>query len=94
MYSPAVCNDVFHYAGLIHTPTMMCAGYEAGGRDACQGDSGGPLVCQAVGSDQWQLQGLVSWGFGCGQPRFPGVYARVLPVMGWIRTEMAQLNRV
>lgn len=25
--SPAICNDFRHYAGLVFTPTMMCAGY-------------------------------------------------------------------
>lgn len=61
------------------TSRMLCAGYKHGGKDACQGDSGGPLVSNDT------LVGVVSWGFGCAQAGYPGVYSRVASVRNWIR---------
>ncbi|KAK4325822.1 hypothetical protein Pmani_003602 [Petrolisthes manimaculis] len=69
------CIDSY---GLHITPTMMCAGYPLGQYDACGGDSGGPLVCDGL------LQGIMSWGEGCGQSVYFGVYTRVAFFSDWI----------
>lgn len=61
------------------TYNMFCAGYSAGGQDSCQGDSGGPIVDSSK-----TLLGLVSWGAGCAQPNYPGVYARVAALLPFI----------
>lgn len=56
------------------TPRMICAG--EGGKDSCQGDSGGPLTIDR-GSGYSELVGIVSFGFECASPGYPGVYANV-----------------
>nr|XP_056719553.1 serine protease 55-like [Euleptes europaea] len=78
------------------TRNMICAGFEAGGKDACQGDSGGPLMCHPPGSGTppvWYEVGVVSWGRGCGQARSPGVYARVSNFRAWLEATSAQAGR-
>ncbi|KAL7875120.1 hypothetical protein SRHO_G00060900 [Serrasalmus rhombeus] len=73
--SDTVCRN--SYPGEI-TSNMFCAGFVEGGKDSCQGDSGGPVVCKG------QLQGIVSWGYGCAQKNRPGVYTKVCNFNSWI----------
>ncbi len=54
----------------------MCSGDLDGRVGACEGDNGGPLVCQDELGVSY-LWGVVSWGQGCGQQGFPGVYTQV-----------------
>ncbi|WJG08710.1 trypsin-like serine protease [Aliiglaciecola sp. LCG003] len=64
------------------TDNMICAAVDLGGRSACQGDSGGPLF---VESNSGPLQvGITSWGIGCAASGYPGVYARVGELLGFI----------
>ena len=62
--------------------SMICAGLDQGGKDACQGDSGGPLSCGA------ELSGLISWGYGCGEPQYPGVYTQTSYFVTWINSQI------
>ena len=70
--------------------TMLCAGPDGGGVDACQGDSGGPLVCDFNG--KWYLEGVTSFGDGCGEAGKFGVYAKVRVFMPWINARMNSSN--
>ena len=56
-----------------------------------QNDSGGPLVvARGNGDNTAVVFGVVSFGAGCAQPNFPGVYARVPKYVDWIRARMAE----
>ncbi|KAK5644852.1 hypothetical protein RI129_006152 [Pyrocoelia pectoralis] len=70
------CSIAYEAEGRPITDRMIC--FEDAGKDACQGDSGGPLV-----SDDVQV-GVVSWGWGCADYRYPGVYANVEKLRGFI----------
>ncbi|KAF5287001.1 hypothetical protein FQA39_LY16115 [Lamprigera yunnana] len=75
------CN--YYYSGKI-TERMIC--FAAPGKDSCQGDSGGPLVDK----NRNEQVGIVSWGYGCADARYPGVYSNVYILKSWIRRRIAK----
>ncbi|XP_039483065.1 trypsin eta [Drosophila santomea] len=77
----AKCQQAYYWRPV--SEGMLCAGLSEGGKDACQGDSGGPLVVAN------KLAGIVSWGEGCAQPNYPGVYANVAYFKDWIAKQRA-----
>ena len=78
--SDADCRKAYGVTDI--TDSMICAGLDAGGKDSCQGDSGGPFMCGK------QLSGVVSWGYGCAQPGFPGVYTQTSYFVSWLNQNM------
>ncbi|XP_040831049.1 serine protease 38 [Ochotona curzoniae] len=77
-----LCQLLYGHPSYI-TQDMLCAGDIWHLKTVCEGDSGGPLVCEV--NETWVQIGIVSWGRGCTQPVFPGVYARVSHFSRWIR---------
>jgi secreted trypsin-like serine protease len=67
------------------TDKMIAAGLPTGGIDTCQGDSGGPMVVPDANSVLgYRLAGATSFGQGCAQPDYRGLYARVSEFEDWI----------
>ncbi|XP_052394637.1 trypsin-1-like [Carassius gibelio] len=74
------------YGGVFKiTSNMICAGLlNQGGKDSCLIDSGGPMVSK--NGSLWIQSGVVSFGRGCADPKYPGVYSRVSEYQDWIKS--------
>jgi len=66
------CQDAYDLIGWTVADSEICASDD--GKDACQGDSGGPLVYLDSSSGELLLVGVVSYGYGCASPWFPGKF--------------------
>ncbi|CAF4049096.1 unnamed protein product [Rotaria sp. Silwood2] len=63
----------------IYDPQVQfCAGIIEGGK----GDSGGPIF-QWTGH-YWEQVGIVSYGYGCADPGYPGIYTRLSYYYDWV----------
>jgi secreted trypsin-like serine protease len=83
---PYLIEGVDPLFGGFEPQTQVGAGFPEGGVDTCQGDSGGPLLVPA--GTEMRLVGDTSYGAGCAEPGFPGVYGRVADttLREWIAT--------
>ncbi|KAH8253261.1 hypothetical protein KR032_004548 [Drosophila birchii] len=74
-----VCQQAYRNRDTL-TASTFCA--RSSGRDSCTGDSGGGVIYKS------QLCGIVSWGLGCANAQYPGVYTSVHRVRSFITSCM------
>ncbi len=83
--SNAECQNSYDEIDATIWDSNICAGVVEGGIDSCNGDSGGPLIVKRDANNERQMSvGIVSWGEGCAQPNYYGIYTRVSSFYGWI----------
>uniref|UniRef100_A0A0K8TDJ8 CLIP domain-containing serine protease n=1 Tax=Lygus hesperus TaxID=30085 RepID=A0A0K8TDJ8_LYGHE len=78
------CIDIYRKMRVNVTQDQLCAGGKD--KDSCTGDSGGPLMFPQSG--KFYLIGIVSFGIGCAEPGYPGVYTRVTNYVDWINDKI------
>lgn len=77
------------YRNYIITNNMFCAGWKSGFADTCAGDSGGGLMCplrKTHRSTPYAIQGITSFGDGCGRKNKYGIYTKVYNYLKWIES--------
>ncbi|XP_044740803.1 venom protease-like [Chrysoperla carnea] len=91
----AQCKNKFaNFKSAVIDDRVICAGFTKGSKDSCRGDSGGPLMWPYAppGSEQKQIKffqiGVISYGYRCAEPGFPGVYVRVTQYIDWILSKL------
>lgn len=83
----SACREIYGADRI--TAANFCAGET--GKDSCQGDSGGPLFVANEAGEQLQA-GVVSWGKGCAQDGYYGVYASVGNFESWIKQRVQDVQ--
>lgn len=79
------CIRKYLTLGIPISDTQLCAG-GVYAQDTCEGDSGNALM--RFVSNAWVIEGVVSFGRGCGLEDWPAVYTRVSNYVDWIQRRM------
>lgn len=75
------------YKQFMISDNMLCAGWYSGRADTCAGDSGGGLMCPTRKNKRtsYSINGITSFGDGCGRRQKYGIYTTVYNYVGWIK---------
>ena len=85
-------NNICRDSDTQNNAGMMCASSKEG-NDSCSGDSGRPLLLTPNNNYADDLLvGTISWGIGCGDSRYPGVYTRISRHYDWIVETMCTIS--
>ena len=88
----ALVNSAAHFDGRL-TETMFAAGKASPLTSGYPGDSGGPFVIENVGSEDFVLLGITSWGYTCDLDTTPyGVFGSVSKHSDWIASVISPDN--
>lgn len=80
----ALANSPTHFDGAL-SETMIAAGRANPLTSGYSGDSGGPLIVENVGSEEYVLLGITSWGYTCDMDTTPyGAFGNVAKHSEWI----------
>jgi len=68
-----------------YSKTVICVGFDEGGKSSCQGDSGGPSVYQdAANGNRWTQIGITSFGLGSRDKPCSGKYSGYSKVSAYL----------
>ncbi|XP_022814763.1 serine protease 7-like [Spodoptera litura] len=90
IFNKKECDDKYKGLGAILSDKQICAG-GIFSKSTCRGDSGGPLM-KKTPDGIWEAVGIVSFGYGCGEDGWPGVYTSVAKYIDWIQNTIASSN--
>jgi trypsin len=79
-----------HYKFLSKDDTLLTLSQTF--QDSCNGDSGSPLIVPGADFRTDTVVGLVSFGSGCAQANFPGVYTRLSSVATFIFNQICAFS--
>ena len=83
----SLCQQLYAINNYTIHETNICTLFDDNlPQDACQGDSGGPLLIKTRG--RYEVIGIVSWGIGCADKKYPGVYTFVPGYLDWIQSHI------
>lgn len=85
LYDHKECTRKYKALGISVSDNQVCAG-GVFGADTCDGDSGNPLM--KITTSGYVVEGVVSFGRGCGLEGFPAVYTKVSAYDNWIRKNL------